>query len=78
LNKLNVFVTGLLAGALVGAIAGALLTPKEGKEIRKLLGSRTEKLRNRAMEQVDDIRGRFGKDPEEEIAGDRSENGTSS
>ena len=43
------FVTGLVAGALVGAAAGLLVAPKKGKETRKVVSERLEKVRREAQ-----------------------------
>ena len=73
--KTSNFLTGLLAGAVVGAVAGLILAPKPGRETRELVGTRTNGLRSRAGYYVENIRGRFNREPDENPIEIHSDNG---
>ncbi|MDA1220241.1 MAG: YtxH domain-containing protein [Chloroflexi bacterium] len=73
--KTSNFLTGLLAGAVVGAVAGLILAPKPGKETRELVGTRTNEIRNRAGYYVENVRGRFKRESDEDAIEIHSDNG---
>jgi gas vesicle protein len=39
MKKRDMFIVGLIAGAVVGAVAALLLAPKTGKETRRILAN---------------------------------------
>ena len=57
---------GVIAGAILGAATALLIAPSSGRESRQALASRTGELRQRAEGYVDNIRGRFRRDRDEE------------
>ena len=57
--KSNVFLTGLAAGVAAGAIVGVLLTPKPGRDVREIVGSRTTGVTGRASSYFGNVKNRI-------------------
>ena len=63
MTKKNIFITGLMAGVVAGAVAGILLTPRPGRDMRAIAGSRTAGVTHRAGSYLRNARNRFRNEP---------------
>ena len=70
MERMNRFVSGLIAGAAVGSVAALLLAPKPGKDTRHMVATQAGELREKAGGYVGSLREKVRRGGNLEKAGD--------
>ena len=74
--KTEKFLACLIAGAIAGGTLAILVTPKPGRDARKVLGRSAGVASRQVAHCVDAVKNRIRKEPDDVLVGSHSDNGT--